>query len=131
MRPGRGKIHLSGLFFLDQSVTYIYVTVMTRLQLQKKRESLLRQLQKLGPWIEGSLVATARKCGKPGCACHHDGPKHPVLFVTWKEGGKTVSLYILRQLEVAVKEWTENYKQLKTLIRQVFEVPRQLVRLRD
>src|SRR5208337_1428381 len=55
--------------FFDKSVMYIYITAMTRLQLQKKRESLLRQLQKLGPWIEGSLVATARKCGKPGCAC--------------------------------------------------------------
>ena len=102
-----------------------------RPQLQAKRLSLLRQIQNLGPWIEGTLVATSRKCGKDNCACHHDGPKHPVLFVTWKEGGKTVSLYIPRQLEAAVKEWTQNYKQLKTLIRQVSEVQRQLVRLRD
>jgi len=105
--------------------------VMNRLQLQTKRQALLRQLQNLGPWIEGTLVATTRKCGKEGCACHHNGPKHPVLFLTWKEAGKTISLYIPRQLESAVKEWAQNYKKLKALIRQVSEVQKQIVRLRE
>jgi hypothetical protein len=104
---------------------------MNRLQLQTKRQALLGQLQNLGPWIEGSLVATTRKCGKEGCACHHNGPKHPVLFLTWKEAGKTISLYIPRQLESAVKEWAQNYKKLKALIRQVSEVQKQIVRLRE
>jgi hypothetical protein len=104
---------------------------MNRLQLQTKRQALLRQLQNLGPWIEGSLVATTRKCGKEGCACHHNGPKHPVLFITWKEAGKTISLYIPRQLESTVKEWAQNYKKLKALIRQVSEVQKQIVRLRE
>lgn len=66
-----------------------------------------------------------------GCACHHNGPKHPVLFLTWKEAGKTISLYIPRQLESAVKEWAQNYKKLKALIRQVSEVQKQIVRLRE
>ncbi len=102
-----------------------------RSQLQAKRRSLLHQIHNLGPWIEGTLVITARKCGKDNCACHRQGPKHPVLFVTWKEAGKTVSLYIPRQLEAEVKQWTENYKRLKELIRQVSEVQRQMVRLRE
>ena len=100
-------------------------------QLQAKRLSLLRQIQNLGPWIEGTLVATTRKCGKDNCACHRQGPKHPVLFVTWKEAGKTVSLYIPRHLEAEVKQWTENYKRLKVLIRQISEVQKQMVRLRE
>jgi hypothetical protein len=104
---------------------------MNRLQLQIKRQTLLRQLQNLGPWIEGTLVATTRKCGKEGCACHHNGPQHPVLFITWKEAGKTISLYIPRQLESTVKEWTQNYKKLKALIRQVSDVQKQIVRLRE
>ena len=102
-----------------------------RPQLQAQRLSLLRQIQNLGPWIEGTLVATARKCGKDNCACHHQGPKHPVLFVTWKEAGKTVSLYIPRHLEAEVKQWTANYKRLKELIRQISEVQKQMVRLRE
>ena len=102
-----------------------------RPQLQAKRLSLLRQIQNLGPWIEGTLVTTARKCGKGNCACHHQGPKHPVLLVTWKEAGKTVSLYIPRHLEAEVKQWTQNYKRLKELIRQISEVQKQIVRLRE
>jgi hypothetical protein len=30
-----------------------------------------------------------------------------------------------------VKQWTENYKRLKELIRQISEVQRQMVRLRE
>ena len=102
-----------------------------RPQLQAKRLSLLRQIQNLDPWIEGTLVTTARKCGKDNCACHRQGPKHPVLFVTWKEAGKTVALYIPRRLEAEVRQWTANYKRLKELIRQMSEVQKQIVRLRE
>lgn len=102
-----------------------------RTQLQTKRLSLRRQIQNLGPWMEGTLVTTSRKCGKENCACHHQGPKHPVLFVTWKKAGKTISLYIPRPLEAEVKQWTENYKRLKELIRQTSEVQKQMVRLRE
>jgi len=102
-----------------------------RTQLQTKRLSLRRQIQNLGPWMEGTLVTTSRKCGKENCACHHQGPKHPVLFVTWKEAGKTISLYIPRPLEAEVKQWTENYKRLKELIRQTSAVQKQMVRLRE
>lgn len=112
---------------------YLYDTDMKllRSQLHRKRLSLLRQIPNLGPWIEGTLVTTSRKCGKDNCACHHQGPKHPVLFVTWKEAGKTVSLYTPRQLEAEVKQWAENYKKLKALIRQASEVQKQIVRLRE
>jgi hypothetical protein len=112
---------------------YIYDTDMktVRSHLQANRRSLIRQIPNLDPWIEGTLVTTSRKCGKDNCTCHHQGPKHPVLFVTWKEAGKTVSLYIPRQLEAEVKQWTENYKKLKALIRQISEVQKQIVRLRE
>ena len=112
---------------------YLYYTDMKSLrsQLYRKRLSFLRQIPNLGPWIEGTLVTTSRKCGKNNCACHHKGPKHPVLFVTWKEAGKTVSLYIPRHLEAEVKQWTENYKKLKALLRQISEVQKQIVRLRE
>ena len=118
---------------LDISVVYLYYTDMSplRSQLHRKRLSLSRQIPNLDPWIEGTLVTTSRKCGKENCACHHQGPKHPVSYVTWKEAGKTVSLYIPRQLEPEAKQWTENYKKLKALIRQISEVQKQIIRLRE
>lgn len=112
---------------------YVYTTVMLskRIELKASRREVLQQMRRLGPWVEGTLVATARRCGKKNCACHHDGPKHPVLFLTWKESGKTVSLYIPRAMEVEVRIWAENYKKLKELIRRASEAQKQLIRLRD
>jgi len=103
----------------------------SRRHLEAKRQRLLRQLAQLGPWISGSLVSTARVCGKAGCACHHGGPKHPALFLTWKEQGKTVSFYVPRALEAEVKTWAATYKRVKALIRELSNVQKQLVHLRE
>ena len=112
---------------------YMYNTDMTpeRKQLQATRNDVLRHLRQLGPWVEGTLVETTRQCGKKNCLCHHGGPKHPVLFLTRKESGKTVSLYIPRALETEVRVWAQNYKKLKELIRRASQAQEQLIRLRD
>jgi hypothetical protein len=99
--------------------------------LETKQLKLLQRMTPLHPWIEGSLVSTSRFCGKKNCACHHGGAKHPVLYVTWKENGKTVSLYIPRILEDDVRRWVQNYRKLKELTREVSDIQKQIVRLRE
>ena len=101
-----------------------------RKTLEARRKKLVSQIEKVGPWVAGSLVSTSRICGKKNCACHRGGPKHPVLFITWKEKGKTVSLYVPRRLEDDVKGWSENYKKLKELMKKVSETQKQIIRLR-
>ncbi|MFQ6092170.1 MAG: DUF6788 family protein [bacterium] len=101
-----------------------------REQIELYRRELMRQLSKLGPWIEGTLVFTVRTCGKKSCACMGQGPKHPVMYITGKQKGKTVSLYIPRKLESEVKVWVENYRRVKELIRKISEVQKEIVRLR-
>lgn len=110
---------------------YIYNTDMStpRHQLETTSLQLRQLLLTLGPWLEGTLVATTRRCGKRTCRCHR-GAGHPVLYVTWKENGQTVSLYVPRAREDEVRAWVDNYRKLKALIRQVSVVQRQLVRLR-
>jgi hypothetical protein len=103
----------------------------TLAQLERKRTQLLHKIEKLSPWIQGSLVSTSRFCGKPNCACHHGGPKHPVLFITSSENGKTISLYVPRQLERQVLTWSANYKKLKEVLRELSEIQRQVIRLRE
>jgi hypothetical protein len=98
--------------------------------LETKRFKPLRKMNTLIPWVEGSLVSTSRFCGKKNCICHHGGAKHPVVYVTWKEKGKTVSLYIPRRLERDVRRWVQNYKKLKDLIREISEIQKQIIRLR-
>ena len=102
-----------------------------RMQLQATRNDVRRHLKQLGPWVEGTLVETTRQCGKNNCLCHHGGSKHPVLFLTRKESGKTVSLYIPRALEAEVRVWAQNYKTLKELIRRASHAQEQIIRLRD
>lgn len=99
--------------------------------LETKRAKLLQRINKLSPWIEGTLVTTTRFCGRKNCTCHTSGQKHPVMYVTWKENGKTVSLYIPKNLETEVKSWVENYKRLKELIRQISDTQKDIVRLRE
>ena len=99
--------------------------------LETKQLKLLQRMAPLHPWTEGSLVSTSRFCGKKNCACHHRGSKHPVLYVTWKEKGKTVSLYVPRKLENDVRRWVQNYRELKELTREVSDIQKQIVRLRE
>lgn len=99
--------------------------------LGNKQEKLLQRIADFSPWIEGTLVIATRICGRKNCACHTSGQKHSVMYVTWKENGKTVSLYVPRHLETEVRKWVENYKSLKELIRQISNIQKDIVRLRE
>jgi hypothetical protein len=73
-----------------------------------RREALLGQIGGVGPFIEGSLCAVKRAgCAKPG------------WHLTWKQGGKTRTVYVPVELVPEVKAWTREYKRLKSLIRKV------------
>ncbi len=99
--------------------------------LEVKKDKLLSKIAELGPWIEGTIVRTTRICGKKNCVCHKGVSKHPVMYVTWKENGKTVSLYVPRKLEKEVSSWGASYKKLKALIREISDVQKDIVRLRE
>jgi hypothetical protein len=81
------------------------------------RQTALRQIAQLGPFIEGSLCAFKR----PGCT-------QPGWHLTFKARGHTRTLYVPMELVAEVKQWTLNYRHLKRLIRQVTRHSRALVR---
>lgn len=99
--------------------------------LQQKANNLANKIAGLSPWMEGTVVSTERVCGKKNCICHTGGQKHAVMYVTWKEAGKTISLYVPKAMEAEVRKWADNYKKLKELLREVSVIQRQMVRLRD
>ena len=74
----------------------------------KARAASLRQIAQLGPFIEGSLSPFKR----PGCA-------QPGWHLTFKQQGRTRTLYVPMDLVSEVKEWNRTYRQLKKLIREV------------
>lgn len=72
------------------------------------RDAALRQLAAIGPFLEGALCQFKR----PGCA-------KPGWHLTFKQKGRTRTVYVPMDLADEVASWTRTYKQLKKLIRQV------------
>ena len=69
------------------------------------RESTLRQIARIGPFLEGSLSPFKR----PGCT-------QPGWHLTFKQQGRTRTLYVPMDLVAQVKLWTHNYRHLKKQI---------------
>ena len=80
------------------------------------RQAALRHLAQIGPFLEGSLSAFKR----PGCT-------QPGWHLTFKQRGRTRTLYVPMELVTQVKQWTRNYRRLKRLIRQVTRHSRALI----
>jgi len=84
------------------------VTKTTKNRHEAGREALLRKIAATGPFIEGSLCAVKRR----GC-------REPGWQLTWKEDGKTRTVYVPMDLVPEVKKWIAEHKKLKALIRKV------------
>ena len=74
----------------------------------QRRQSLLRQLAHIGPFVEGSLVGVKH----PRC-------RHIAWRLTSKVKAKTKTVYVPVDMVQEVKQWTGQYRQLKKLIRRV------------
>jgi len=81
------------------------------------RAFALRQLALTGPFLEGHLGQFKR----PGCAT-------PGWHLTFKQKGKTRTVYVPMSLVPEVKQWTRNFKRLKQRIREVTRHSLALVR---
>ena len=96
--------------------------------LSARRDALLKRLGKLGPFMGGSLVLIERTCGnKAHCHCAK-GPKHVSLYLTFAEKGKTRTIYVPVDLEPEVRRWSKNYRDLKTLMGEVSDLNRAIIR---
>jgi hypothetical protein len=73
-----------------------------------RREAVLRQIARIGPFIEGTLVKLPRK------DCRHVAHR-----LTFKVQGKTRAVYVPLDRVKDVETWTTEYKRLKELIRSV------------
>jgi DNA helicase TIP49 (TBP-interacting protein) len=81
--------------------------------------SVLLQIRKIKPFIQGSVTETLKKCGNPKCQCATQGPIHKTILLTWKEGKKTKTLHVPQHMKDEVTAWVEEGKKLKQLIAQM------------
>ena len=94
----------------------------TKNQSSVPRQELLRQIRQLAQVaIYGSHSETYRRCGNPGCRCHHDGPKHgPHLYVSYRgENGKTTGYYVPHHAETQIRQGVEAWAQLQNRLREL------------
>ena len=88
-----------------------------RQQIRARSRNLRSQMRKLGPMIQSSVVLRRMKCGKPNCRCNRGHP-HLFMCVTYKERGKTRTVYVDKPLQADALLWSRNYKMFKVLLKE-------------
>jgi hypothetical protein len=82
-----------------------------------RRAAALTHIGQIGPFLEGHFSSFKR----PGCT-------QPGWHLTFKQQGKTHTVYVPMELVTEVKLWTQNYRRLKKLIREVTRYSLGLIR---
>ena len=88
----------------------------------------LKRLATSSPVVAASFGAYAHRCGRPSCRCHHGGPLHTGQHLTFKEQGKTRSVYVPKDLLPEVRSWVAEHQRLKLLLKEIHLLSLALVR---
>ena len=96
---------------------------------RRRIKSALRRLKEIGPFVAASLVRVRHRCGNPNCHCA-SGKGHPAWRLTYKKKGqKTVTVYVPVDKVKEVRQWVQNYRELKKLVAEISAAQIKLVRL--
>ena len=93
-------------------------------------QSRLKKLATTTPVLAASFGRYTHRCGRPECRCHHGGPLHTGQHLTFKEGGKTRSVYVPKELLPEVRSWLAEHQRLKHLLREIHQLSVALLRAR-
>jgi hypothetical protein len=98
--------------------------------LKQRIRARTKQLGECSISISGSLAKIARKCGRENCRCADDpSARHAAHLLTSKLRGKTKSVYVPVELVEEVKQWVEERRRIKRLLKEIDELGEQLIRL--
>jgi uncharacterized protein DUF6788 len=90
----------------------------------------LKKLATASPILAASFGTYTHRCGRPSCRCHHGGPLHHAQHLTFKENGKTRSVYVPKELLPEVQSWLAEHKRLKQLLHEIHLLSVALLRAR-
>jgi hypothetical protein len=90
----------------------------------------LKQLATTSPILAASFGNYRHRCGRPSCRCHRGGTQHTAQQVTFKEAGKTRTVYVPKALLPEVRTWLAEHKRLKTLLHDIHQLTVALLRAR-
>jgi hypothetical protein len=90
-------------------------------------QSRVSKLKAACPVLAASLVVIEKTCGHPGCRCQR-GEKHAGHYLTFKEAGKTRTVYVPVDLLEDVQEWVQEHQRLKQLSAEISQLAIALIR---
>ena len=74
--------------------------------MRKQQRLIDRLLRATETMVQGGLSETSRRCGNPNCVCYRNPERlhRPHLYVTYREDGKSRSLYVPPEHAQAARE---------------------------
>jgi hypothetical protein len=64
----------------------------------------------------------------PSCCCHHGGPKHDTYQLTFKDQGRSRSVYVPKDLGGEVRQWLAAQRRLDQLLHEIHQLSTDLIR---
>lgn len=80
--------------------------------------------------VRGSLSVRERTCGKPNCRCAR-GEKHRGVYLVFSHQGRFRQVFVPRRHEAAVRQWVEQYHEVRRLLEELSELYLAKVSRRD
>lgn len=90
----------------------------------------LKKLATASPILAASFGTYTHRCGRLACRCRHGGPLHQGQHLTFKEKGKTRSVYVPKELLPEVRTWLAEHHRLKHLLKEIHQLSVALLRAR-
>ncbi len=91
-------------------------------------DSRLKKLSSSTPIVAACLCSYTHRCGRSSCRCHHGGPLHTGQHLTFKDSGKTRSVYVPKDMLPEVRTWIARHRRLKELLKEIHQLSLALVR---
>jgi len=100
------------------------------LVLQKRRNSLIKKMAKIGPFMMATPTYLKVKCGNKKCKCVNDREaRHEKLHLSWTDAEGSGTKYVPVSLREEVLEWIENYWIVKEYMKEVTIISRKIIGL--
>ena len=93
------------------------------------RDARVKKLAPECPSLAASLVVIPHTCGNKRCKCYKgDQFKHKGNYLTFKEKGKTKTVYVPLDLLEEVRQWIAEHKRRKILSKEISDLNIALIR---
>ena len=101
------------------------------LTLRQRADDLLDQLLHIPPLLRGSFTQVYTRCGKANCWCADRAKGHPHLRLCWSEKGQLITRKVPPQAADQVRELTDNYRQFRSLRRELVQIQTRMEKCLD